>query len=210
MILLIDNYDSFTYNLARYLRELQCQVEVVRNDQISLAQIELLAPSLLVFSPGPCTPNQSGITLAAIERFKGKIPMLGVCLGHQSIAQVFGATIGRAKHIMHGKVSELTHTGHKMFAGIPATFQVTRYHSLIVQENTLPDCLEVTAQVHTEGFSEIMAFAHRQLPIWGVQFHPESHLTEYGHRLLNNIIELAFGEQRQKTHIDSTMNKQSS
>lgn len=191
MVLLIDNYDSFTFNLARYFVELGQEVEVVRNDQMSLYDIEQCSPSLLVYSPGPCTPNESGITLQAIREFKGKIPMFGVCLGHQAIAQEFGANIIRAENIMHGKVSNVLHSAHKMFAGIPTTFQVTRYHSLIVDENTLPDCFEVTARVAQSEQQEIMAIAHRSLPIWGVQFHPESHLTEFGHALLDNIVRLA-------------------
>lgn len=191
MILLIDNYDSFTFNLARYLCELGEQVDVVRNDQITLSDIDRLSPSLLVFSPGPCTPNESGITLQAIDRFKGQIPMLGVCLGHQAIAQVFGASVSRAKRIMHGKVSEVHHQGHKMFAGIPARFNVTRYHSLIVKEHSLPKDFEVTATTDDGDTQEVMAIAHKHLPVWGVQFHPESHLTEYGHQMLGNIIRLA-------------------
>lgn len=193
MILIIDNYDSFTFNLARYFSELGLNVEVVRNDQISVAEIAEINPSLLVFSPGPCTPLESGVTLDAIERYKGVIPMFGVCLGHQAIAHAFGASVVRAKHIMHGKVSRVEQFRHKMFTGIPESFQVTRYHSLIIEENTLPVCFEVTALVEKDGMKEIMAIAHKQLPIWGVQFHPESHLTEYGHQLLDNITQLATG-----------------
>lgn len=190
MLLMIDNYDSFTYNVVQYFGELKVDVEVVRNDKISLTEIEQKAPEYLVISPGPCTPNEAGISLEAIQRFAGKLPLLGICLGHQSIGQAFGGKIVRAKQVMHGKTSPVYHNEKGMFAGLPNPFQATRYHSLVIEQESLPDCLEVTAWTQNEDGSmdEIMGIQHRELPIEGVQFHPESILTEHGHQLLNNFI----------------------
>jgi len=190
-VLLIDNFDSFTFNLARYFRELDCEVEVRRNNQLSIATIAALQPGLIVISPGPCTPNESGISLDVIQQFAGAIPILGVCLGHQAIAQVFGATIVKAASVMHGKVSKVVHQGHEMFANMPEKFDVTRYHSLVIQTSTLSSEFSVTAVTASQSDAEIMAIAHKHLPMWGVQFHPESHLTEYGHQLLSNILRLS-------------------
>jgi para-aminobenzoate synthetase component II len=185
MILMIDNYDSFTYNLVQYLGELGQELVVKRNDQISLEEIEELQPKFLMISPGPCSPNEAGISLQAIEHFAGKIPIFGVCLGHQSIAQVFKGDVVQAERLMHGKTSEMIHDGKTIFAGMDNPFPATRYHSLIVKKETLPDCLEVTAWTE-EG--EIMAIRHKTLPIEGVQFHPESIMTKDGKRLLKNFI----------------------
>ncbi|WP_127587099.1 aminodeoxychorismate/anthranilate synthase component II [Paenibacillus koleovorans] len=185
MILVIDNYDSFTYNLVQYLGELGEEVVVHRNDQITLEEIDALKPSHILISPGPCTPNEAGISLALIERFKGEIPILGVCLGHQSIGQVFGGDVVRADKLMHGKTSEIHHDGRSLFAGIPSPYTATRYHSLIVKRETLPDCLEITAETK-EG--EIMGLRHKEYPIEGVQFHPESIITDHGHKLLGNFL----------------------
>ncbi|KJZ14680.1 anthranilate synthase component II [Marinomonas sp. S3726] len=190
MLLMIDNYDSFTYNLVQYFRELGAEVEVYRNDEITLEKIEALNPSHLVISPGPCTPNEAGVSLAAIEYFAGKIPILGICLGHQSIGQVFGGKVVRAKQVMHGKISSVHHTDSSLFQSLPNPQLVTRYHSLVVEQDSLPACLEVTAW--TEGcegeLDEIMGLKHKTLPIEGVQFHPESILTEAGHDLLANFL----------------------
>lgn len=186
MLVMIDNYDSFTYNLVQYLSELGEEVKTFRNDQISLEQIEELEPDSIMLSPGPCTPTEAGITLSVIEHFAGKVPMMGVCLGHQSIGQVFGGEVVHAKTIMHGKTSLIRHNSKGVFQGIKNPFTVTRYHSLVVKESTLPPCLEVTAW--TED-GEIMGFRHREHAIEGVQFHPESILTEHGHALLQNFIE---------------------
>ncbi|MGB0940823.1 MAG: aminodeoxychorismate/anthranilate synthase component II [Marinomonas sp.] len=190
MLLMIDNYDSFTYNLVQYFRELGAEVEVYRNDEITLEKIEALNPSHLVISPGPCTPNEAGVSLAAIEYFAGKIPILGICLGHQSIGQVFGGKVVRAKQVMHGKTSSVLHTDSSLFQSLPNPQLVTRYHSLVVEQDSLPACLEVTAW--TEGcegeLDEIMGLKHKTLPIEGVQFHPESILTEAGHDLLANFL----------------------
>lgn len=190
MILLIDNYDSFTFNLSRYLIEIGHDVQVVKNDAITLEQIEALTPTALVFSPGPCTPNESGITLQAIERFHTSIPMLGVCLGHQAIAQSFGGNIVRAKKAMHGKVSKIQHHATGIFTEIPKPFNVTRYHSLVIDQQSLPNDFEITAWTEdgVGGIEEIMAIQHKTLPIHGVQFHPESLLTEHGHKLLQNFV----------------------
>lgn len=185
MLLIIDNYDSFTWNLYQYFCELEAEVEVVRNDQISLAAITALAPGHLVISPGPGTPNEAGISLAAIRHFAGQIPLLGVCLGHQAIAQAFGGNVVRAARVMHGKTSRITHQQQGVFAGLNSPLTVTRYHSLLVDPDTLPACLEVTAW-GPEG--EIMGLRHRQLPLEGVQFHPESILSEQGHTLLRNFL----------------------
>lgn len=190
MLLMLDNYDSFTYNLVRYFRELGAEVEVYRNDALSLQDIEAMQPSQLVISPGPCTPNEAGISLAAIEYFAGQLPILGVCLGHQSIGQVFGADVVRARQVMHGKTSMVKHTDVGMFKGLDNPLEVTRYHSLILDPNTVPECLEVTAwSLDAEGNEEaIMGVRHRQFDIEGVQFHPESVLTRQGHELLANFL----------------------
>ena len=190
MLLMIDNYDSFTYNLVQYFRELGADVQVYRNDEISLKDIELLAPSHLVISPGPCTPNEAGISLAAIAAFAGKIPILGICLGHQSIGQFFGGEVIRAKSVMHGKTSLIYHQNTSVFSGLPNPQIATRYHSLVVSADSLPDCLEVTAwsQNAGGGREEIMGIRHKTLAVEGVQFHPESILTEAGHALLANFL----------------------
>lgn len=190
MLLMLDNYDSFTYNLVHYFRELGAQVEVYRNDALSLADIEALAPSHLVVSPGPCTPNEAGISLAAIEHFAGKMPILGVCLGHQSIGQVFGADVVRAEQVMHGKTSMVSHTNKGTFAGLENPLQVTRYHSLVLAPESIPECLEVTAwSLDDEGNQEaIMGVRHKQFDVEGVQFHPESILTRQAHELLANFV----------------------
>ena len=191
MLLMIDNYDSFTYNLVQYLGELGCEVAVHRNDQITLHQIEALAPSHIVISPGPCTPNEAGVSVPVIHRFATEIPILGVCLGHQSIGQAFGAHVVHAKRLMHGKTSNVYHTGHGIFRGLPSPFVATRYHSLVVDPDSLPDVLEVTAwTLEADGArEEIMGLRHRHLPVEGVQFHPESILTEHGHALLRNFLD---------------------
>ena len=190
MLLMIDNYDSFTYNLVQYFRELGVDVLVYRNDEISIEDIERLAPSHLVISPGPCTPNEAGISLAAITTFAGKIPILGICLGHQSIGQVFGGEVIRAKNVMHGKTSLIYHQNTSVFSGLPNPQIATRYHSLVVSADSLPDCLEVTAwSQNAEGDrEEIMGIRHKTLAVEGVQFHPESILTEEGHALLANFL----------------------
>lgn len=186
MILMIDNYDSFTYNLVHYLAELGADVQVVRNDALSVADIESMAPSHIVISPGPCTPNEAGISLAVIEHFAGKIPILGVCLGHQAIGQAFGGRIIRAQKLMHGKTSMIAHSGETVFLGLHSPFTATRYHSLVIERRSLPACLKITAESED---GEIMGVAHRSLPIFGVQFHPESILSECGHLLLQNFLE---------------------
>ncbi len=189
MLLIIDNYDSFTYNLYQYFCELGAEVKVVRNDEIDLAGIEALAPTHLVISPGPCTPNEAGISLQAIEYFAGKLPILGVCLGHQSLAQAFGGDVVRARQVMHGKTSPIKHNDTSVFVGLNNPLTVTRYHSLVVKRETLPDCFNITAWTEREGeFDEIMGIAHKTLPLEGVQFHPESILTEQGHALLANFL----------------------
>jgi len=187
MLLMIDNYDSFTYNLVQYLRELGEQVEVYRNDKITVDEIKLRRPRRLVVSPGPCSPTEAGISVAAIQRLAGELPILGVCLGHQSIGQAFGGRIVRADRLMHGKTSPVLHDGRELFAGLSNPFDATRYHSLLVERQSLPDCLEVTAWT-AEG--EIMGMRHRELPVWGVQFHPESILTVEGKQLLKNFLEM--------------------
>jgi len=186
MILMIDNYDSFTYNLVQYLGELGAELKVFRNDEISLEKIAALHPSQIVISPGPCTPNEAGVTLALIERFAGEVPILGVCLGHQAIGQAFGGKVVRAKQVMHGKVSPIAHDGKGVFEKIPDRFVATRYHSLVVERASLPDCLQITAESED---GEIMGLRHRSLPVEGVQFHPEALLTEHGHKLLQNFLE---------------------
>ncbi len=190
MLLIIDNYDSFTYNLYQYFCELGAQVKVVRNDEITLEQIEALEPSHLVISPGPCTPNEAGISLDAIQHFAGKLPILGVCLGHQAIAQVFGGEVVRARQVMHGKTSPIKHNGKSVFTGLNNPLTVTRYHSLVVKTDTLPECFELTAwtEFPDGSMDEIMGYQHKSLPIDAVQFHPESIKTEQGHELLANFL----------------------
>ncbi len=191
MLLIIDNYDSFTYNLYQYFCELGAKVLVRRNDTLTLADIERLSPQRLVISPGPCTPDDAGISLAAIRHFAGQLPILGVCLGHQALGQAFGARVVRARQVMHGKTSPVRHTGCGVFAGLADPLTVTRYHSLILEKNTLPDCFEVTAWTGTdEVVDEIMGVRHRTLPLEGVQFHPESILSQQGHQLLKNFLDL--------------------
>lgn len=191
MILMIDNYDSFTYNVVQYLGELGAQVKVVRNDGITLEEIAALAPEKIVISPGPCTPNEAGISLQAISTFAGSIPLLGICLGHQSIGQVFGGKVVRAAQVMHGKTSPVFHTGKGVFSGLKNPLQVTRYHSLVLEKDSLPDCLEITAWTQNDdgSMAEIMGVRHKTLAVEGVQFHPESILTELGHELLNNFLQ---------------------
>lgn len=191
MLLMIDNYDSFTYNLVQYFGELGQQVEVVRNDHIDCDQIEQLAPKYLIISPGPCSPTEAGISVPAIQHFAGRIPILGVCLGHQSIGQAFGGHIVRAKHVMHGKTSPVYHHNVGVFTDIPNPVTVTRYHSLVIEQQSLPDCLEVTAwTTNADGsIEEIMGVRHKSLAVEGVQFHPESILTEFGHQMLKNFLE---------------------
>lgn len=185
MLLMIDNYDSFTYNLVQYLGELGEDVLVKRNDEISVQEIEKLAPKRIVISPGPCSPSEAGISVATIEKFAGKIPLLGVCLGHQSIGQAFGGRIVHAKTLMHGKTSEITHINEGVFKGLPSPYRATRYHSLVIERESCPDCLEITAWTDD---GEIMGVRHKTLPIEGVQFHPESIMTEHGHALLKNFL----------------------
>jgi len=193
MILVIDNYDSFTYNLVQDLGELGEEIVVRRNDEIDLAGIEALAPDHILISPGPCTPNEAGISLALIDHFKGKIPIFGVCLGHQAIGQAFGGEVVRAENLMHGKTSEIHHTGKGVFAGLPSPFTATRYHSLIVKRETLPDCLEITAETET---GEIMGIKHKEYLVEGVQFHPESIMTEHGRTMLRNFLAYKAGAVR--------------
>ncbi|MFT0178868.1 MULTISPECIES: aminodeoxychorismate/anthranilate synthase component II [Pseudomonas] len=197
MLLMLDNYDSFTYNLVQYLGELGAEVKVVRNDELPVEALEDLAPERIVVSPGPCTPNEAGISLATLERFAGKLPVLGVCLGHQSLGQAFGGEVVRAREPMHGKTSPVYHNGEGVFAGLPNPFTVTRYHSLVVKRETLPDCLEITAWTqHPDGsLDEIMGLRHREFMIEGVQFHPESILTEHGHDLLANFLKQQGGRR---------------
>ncbi len=190
MLLMIDNYDSFTFNLVQYFGELGAQVRVLRNDEIDLAGIAALAPEQLVISPGPCTPNEAGVSVAAIQQFAGRIPILGVCLGHQAIGQAFGGHIVHAREVMHGKISPIFHADSGVFSGLPSPFDATRYHSLVIEWASLPDCLEVTAWTRRGDVrDEIMGVRHRALPVQGVQFHPESILTEHGHRMLRNFLE---------------------
>ncbi len=186
MLLVIDNYDSFTYNLVQYLGEMGQDVRVVRNDELPAAEIAALAPSHIVISPGPCTPNEAGISLEVIKTYAGKIPILGVCLGHQAIGQAFGGKVVRAARVMHGKTSQISHDGKGLFTGLPNPFQATRYHSLLIERASVPDSLDVTAQTVE---NEIMAVRHKTLPVEGVQFHPESFLTTSGKDLLRNFIE---------------------
>ncbi|PPT74816.1 anthranilate/aminodeoxychorismate synthase component II [Xanthomonas arboricola pv. populi] len=191
MLLMLDNYDSFTYNLVQYLQALGAEVTVVRNDAMSVDQIAALRPERIVISPGPCTPNEAGISLQLIEQLGQTTPILGVCLGHQSIGQVYGGDVIRADNIMHGKASPIRHQGKGVFAGLPDSYEATRYHSLVVDKATLPDALEVTAWTENPDGSieEIMGLRHRQFPVEGVQFHPESILTQHGHALLKNFLE---------------------
>lgn len=193
MLLMIDNYDSFTYNVVQYFGELKAEVKVYRNDEITVEQIAELNPELLVISPGPCTPNEAGVSMAAIEAFAGKIPIFGICLGHQSIGQVFGGDVVRARQVMHGKTSPVYHNGLGAFAGLPNPVVATRYHSLVVDKATLPECLEITAWTQTADgdVDEIMGLRHKTLAVEGVQFHPESILTESGHAMLQNFLNQA-------------------
>ncbi|HXG29397.1 MAG TPA: aminodeoxychorismate/anthranilate synthase component II [Nevskiales bacterium] len=197
MILMIDNYDSFTYNLVQYLGELGEEVRVYRNDQITVDEVAALEPEAIVISPGPCTPNEAGISLELLRKVSPRIPTLGVCLGHQAIGQAFGGLVLRAREVMHGKTSLIHHTGKGVFAGLPSPFRATRYHSLIVSRDRLPAEFEITAWTETEGgeMDEIMGLRHKTLPIEGVQFHPESILTEHGHDLLRNFLRNARGGQ---------------
>ena len=186
MLLMIDNYDSFTYNLVQYLGELGEDVRVFRNDEISVAEVAGMKPERIVLSPGPCTPNEAGITLSLIAELAGKVPMLGVCLGHQAIGQAYGGQVVRARQVMHGKTSQIEHRGQGVFRDLPAGFVATRYHSLVIANESVPDCLEVTARSED---GEIMGVRHRQLAVEGVQFHPEAILTEHGHQLLKNFLQ---------------------
>lgn len=193
MLLMIDNYDSFTYNLVQYLGELGADVAVCRNDEVSLDEVAEMQPERIMVSPGPCTPDQAGISMAAIKHFAGKVPVLGVCLGHQSIGKVYGGKIVHANKIMHGKTSLIHHEGKHVFAGLKNPYTATRYHSLVIEKETLPDCLEITAWTETETgeLDEIMGVRHKELAVEGVQFHPESILTEHGHDLLNNFLRMS-------------------
>jgi len=193
MLLMIDNYDSFTYNLVQYFGELGQEVQVYRNDKISIAEIEKLAPEHLVISPGPCTPNEAGISIDVINHFKGQIPLLGVCLGHQSIGQAFGGKVVHAHDIMHGKTSDIYHSSTDVFKGFENPFTATRYHSLVVEKESLPDCFEITAWTQNKdgAVDEVMGIKHKELAISGVQFHPESILTSYGHELLSNFLNIS-------------------
>ena len=190
MLLMIDNYDSFTYNLVQYFAELGEDVKEIRNDEMDIAGIAALAPDRIVISPGPCTPSEAGVSVDVLKAFAGQLPMLGVCLGHQSIGQAFGGRVIRAGRIMHGKTSLIHHAGQGVFAGLPDGFEATRYHSLVVEQGSLPDCLEVTAWTKNDDGSveEIMGLRHRQFPIQGVQFHPESIMTQHGHAMLKNFL----------------------
>lgn len=191
MLLMIDNYDSFTFNLVQYLQALGAAVEVVRNDALSVDDIERMAPERIVISPGPCTPNEAGVSLEVVRRLGPRIPILGVCLGHQAIGQAYGGEVVRAKAIMHGKTSRIRHRATGVFAGLPDRYEATRYHSLVVSRASVPDCLEVTAWTEDDagGFDEVMGLRHREHPVEGVQFHPESILSEHGHALLQNFLE---------------------
>ncbi|MGB3597642.1 MAG: aminodeoxychorismate/anthranilate synthase component II [Pseudomonas neustonica] len=190
MLLMIDNYDSFTYNVVQYLGELGADVKVVRNDELTVAEIEALNPERIVVSPGPCTPNEAGVSVAVLKHFAGKLPSLGICLGHQSIGQAFGGDVVRARHVMHGKTSPVYHQGLGVFAGLNNPLTVTRYHSLVISRETLPECLELTGWTQDEqgNVDEIMGVRHREFMIEGVQFHPESILSDQGHELLDNFL----------------------
>ena len=198
MLLMIDNYDSFTYNVVQYLGELGARVTVHRNDEIGVDDIERMAPERIVISPGPCTPNEAGISVDVVRRFGGTVPILGICLGHQSIGQAYGGRVVRAREVMHGKLSTICHDGRGVFAGLPAVFEATRYHSLVVARETLPECLEVTAwTTHEDGTpDEIMGVRHREHAVEGVQFHPESIKTPVGHDVLRNFLAPSLGESR--------------
>ena len=191
MILMIDNYDSFTYNLVQYFGELGADVKVVRNDEITIEEIAALAPEKIVISPGPCTPNEAGVSVETIKTFAGKIPLLGVCLGHQGIGQAMGGKVIRAPFVMHGKTSQVYHNNTGVFTGLKNPFQATRYHSLVIEKESIPDCLEITAWTQNEdgSMAEIMGVKHKTLAVEGVQFHPESILTEHGHDMLRNFLE---------------------
>jgi anthranilate synthase component 2 len=191
VLLMIDNYDSFTFNLVQYLQMLGAEVEVVRNDALTVAEIAKLGPERIVISPGPCTPNEAGVSLELIRELGARVPILGVCLGHQAIGQAYGGNVVRAGRIMHGKTSRIRHRGEGVFAGLPDGYEATRYHSLVVDKDALPQCLEVTAWTENEDGSveEVMGLRHREHPVEGVQFHPESILTEHGHALLKNFLE---------------------
>jgi len=191
MLLMIDNYDSFTYNLVQYFGELGVDIRVFRNDEISVDEIASLEPEHIVISPGPCTPKEAGVSVETIKTFSGKIPILGVCLGHQSIGEAFGGKIIRAKRVMHGKISAIHHEGKGVFRGLNNPFDATRYHSLVIERESLPDCLELTAWTENEdgSFEEIMGVRHRELAVEGVQFHPESILSQHGHQMLKNFLE---------------------
>ncbi|MEA3241766.1 MAG: aminodeoxychorismate/anthranilate synthase component II [Pseudomonadota bacterium] len=189
MLLMIDNYDSFTYNIVQYLGILGEEVAVYRNDAISIQEIKELQPDSLVISPGPCTPKEAGISVAAIKELAGRLPILGICLGHQSIGAAFGGRISRAGQIMHGKTSQISHNNQDLFKGIPNPFEATRYHSLVIEPDSLPPCLEITASALDD--QEIMGIKHRELPIWGIQFHPESILTKAGMKIMDNFLQLA-------------------
>lgn len=192
MLLMIDNYDSFTWNVVQYLGELKADVKVIRNDELTVDEIIALAPERIVISPGPCTPTEAGVSLEVITRLAGKLPILGVCLGHQSIGQALGGKVVRARQVMHGKVSPIHHNGTGVFAGLPSPFNATRYHSLIIEKASLPDCLEITAwtQLDDGSVDEIMGVRHKSFILEGVQFHPESILSEHGHALLKNFLEM--------------------
>ncbi|KAB8163585.1 anthranilate/aminodeoxychorismate synthase component II [Lysobacter maris] len=194
MLLMIDNYDSFTWNLVQYLQTLGAEVKVVRNDELDVAGIRALAPQRIVISPGPCTPNEAGVSVEVIRELGAQVPIFGVCLGHQSLGQAYGGRVVRAKRIMHGKTSRIRHRGEGVFAGLPDHYEATRYHSLVVERDSLPECLEITAWTESDAddapaFDEIMGLRHREHPVEGVQFHPESILTEHGHALLRNFLE---------------------
>jgi len=193
-VLMIDNYDSFTYNLVQYLQELGAEVITHRNDQITLEQMAAINADRLMISPGPCTPNEAGISLQAIRHFAGKLPILGVCLGHQALGQAFGAKVVRAGTVMHGKTSAIHHNGQGVFRGLPSPYTATRYHSLVLEKSSLPECFEITAWTENDhgDMEEIMGVRHRELPLEGVQYHPESILTEHGHQLLDNFLKGKF------------------
>ncbi|MCH7337473.1 aminodeoxychorismate/anthranilate synthase component II [Acinetobacter sp. NIPH 2699] len=192
MLLMVDNYDSFTYNIVQYFGELNQEVKVVRNDQVTLEDIERWQPKYLVIGPGPCSPSEAGISIPAINHFAGKIPLLGVCLGHQAIGQAFGGHIIRAKTVMHGRLSDMHHSDKGIFSDLPSPFAATRYHSLVIEQETLPDCLEITCWTNqTDGtIEEIMGVKHKTLPVEGVQFHPESILSQHGHQIFKNFLDI--------------------
>ncbi|HCC42834.1 MAG TPA: anthranilate/aminodeoxychorismate synthase component II [Gammaproteobacteria bacterium] len=205
MLLMIDNYDSFTYNLVQYLMELGEEVRVFRNDMVSVSEIAKLRPDKIVISPGPCTPDEAGVSMSVIKEFAGDIPILGVCLGHQSIGQVFGGRVIKARKVMHGKTSLICHSDEGVFAGLSNPFRATRYHSLVVERASLPDCLEIIAWTEKEDgrLDEIMGLRHNELNVWGVQFHPESILTEHGHDLLDNFLQKVSSNQGASSKVDT-------